>query len=139
MNTGGEPGIEPGGANFVGVTFFGSNGFMPVDEHGFQIFLGDKREPGEVMKPREHEIDDTIPHMENFLKAVKSRNQAELAADVQVGVTSVALVHMANMSYRLGRKLQFDAATGSFGTDAEANAMRSRPVYRAPYVVPTSG
>ena len=90
---------------------------MPVDEHGFQIFLGDKREPGEAMKPREHEIDDTIPHMDNFLQAVKSRNTADLTADVQVGVTSVELVHMANISYRLGRKLQFDAATGNFTGD----------------------
>ena len=48
---------------------------MPVDEHGFQIFLGDKREPGEAMKHMETEIDDTIPHMANFLKAVKSRNR----------------------------------------------------------------
>ena len=61
LNTGGEPGIQASGPNFVGVTFFGSDGFMPVDEHGFQIFLGDKREPGEAMKPREHEIDDTDP------------------------------------------------------------------------------
>ena len=91
------------------------------------------------MKPREHEIDDTVPHMANFLKAVKSRNSADLTADVQVGVTSAALVHMANISYRVGRKLQFDAATRTFTGDAEANAMRSRPVYRAPYVVPTSG
>jgi predicted dehydrogenase len=135
LNTGGEPGIPPSGPNFVGVTFFGSDGFMPVDEHGFQIFLGDKREPGESMKPAEHEIDDTIPHMENFLKAVKSRNPADLTADVQVGVTSAELVHMANISYRLGRELKFDAAAGSFD-DAEANAMRTRPAYREPYVVP---
>jgi len=135
LNTGGEPGIPPSGPNFVGVTFFGSKGFMPVDEHGFQIFLGDKREPGESMKPAEHEIDDTIPHMENFLKAVKSRNPADLTADVQVGATSAELVHMANISYRLRRELKFDAAAGTFD-DPEANAMRTRPVYRDPYVVP---
>jgi predicted dehydrogenase len=139
LNSGGEPGIRPSGPNFVGVTFFGSNGFMPVDEHGFEIFLGDKREPGESMKPAEKEIDDTVPHMENFLKAVKSRNPADLTADVQVGVTSVELVHMANISYRLGRKLKFDGATRSFVGDSEANAMRTRPEYRQPYVVPEIG
>jgi predicted dehydrogenase len=136
LNTGGEPGIQASGPNFVGVTFFGSNGFMPVDEHGFQIFLGDKREPGESMKPAEHEIDDTIPHMESFLKAVKSRNTADLTADVEVGVRSAELVHMANISYRLGRELKFDPATGSFEGDSEANAMRTRPSYRSPYIVP---
>ena len=136
LNTGGEPGIPASGPNFVGVTFFGSKGFMPVDEHGFQIFLGDKREPGESMKHAESEIDDTIPHMANFLKAVKSRNPADLTADVSVGVTSAALVHMANISYRLGRKLNYDSASGAFAGDAEANAMMTRPVYRSPYVVP---
>ena len=135
LNTGGEPGIPASGPNFVGVTFFGSKGFMPVDEHGFQIFLGDKREPGESMKHAESEIDDTIPHMANFLKAVKSRNPADLTADVSVGVTSAALVHMANISYRLGRKLSFDAASGAFAGDAEANTMSTRPAYRSPYVV----
>jgi len=135
LNTGGEPGIQPSGPNFIGVTFFGSNGFMPVDEHGFQIFLGDKREPGESMKHVETQIDDTIPHMENFLEAVKSRNREELTADVAVGTTSAALVHMANISYRVGRKLSFDSVSGEFVGDAEANARRTRPVYRKPYVV----
>jgi predicted dehydrogenase len=135
LNTGGDAGIPASGPNFIGVTFFGSKGFMPVDEHGFQIFLGDKREPGESMKHAEGEIDDTAGHMANFLKAVKTRNAADLNADVQVGVTSAALVHMANMSYRLGRKLNYDSASGSFTGDAEADAMSTRPVYRTPYVV----
>jgi hypothetical protein len=110
---------------------------MPVDEHGFQIFLGDKREPGESMQHAETEIDDTIPHMANFLKAVKSRNPADLTADVSVGVTSAALVHMANISYRAGRKLKYDAASGSFAGDDQANAMSTRPVYRSPYSIVT--
>ena len=135
LNTGGEPGITASGPNFIGVTFFGSKGFMAVDERAFQIFLGDKREPGEAMKHSETEIDDTVPHMANFLKAVKSRNTADLAADVAVGATSAALVHLANISYRLGRKLQFDSAAGNFVGDAEANAMSTRPVYRPPYIV----
>src|SRR5580704_6634101 len=135
LNTGGDAGIPASGPNFIGVTFFGSKGFMPVDEHGFQIFLGDKREPGESMQHGEKEIDDTIPHMANFLKAVKSRNQADLTADVSVGVTSANLVHMANISYRVGRKLTYDSATGGFASDAEATAMCTRPVYRSPYIV----
>jgi len=138
LNTGGEPGIAASGPNFVGVTFFGSKGFMAVDEHGFQIFLGDKREPGESMKPTEHEIDDTLPHMANFLKAVKSRKAGDLTAPVETGVTSVDLVHMANISYRVGRKLKFDTTTGKFDDD-QANAMQTRPEYRKPYSVPDLG
>jgi len=139
LNTGGEPGIQASGPNFIGVTFFGSNGFMAVDERSFQIFLGDKREPGESMKHAEKEIDDTAAHMANFLKAVKSRNAADLTGDVEVGATSAALFHLANISYRLGRELKFDSGTESFVGDSEANAMRSRPAYRKPYVAPEIG
>jgi Oxidoreductase family, C-terminal alpha/beta domain len=46
------------------------------------------------------------------------------------------LVHMANISYRLGRKLNFEPAKHAFVNDSEANAMRTRPKYRAPYLVP---
>jgi len=135
LNTGGEPGIPASGPNFIGVTFFGSKGFMAVDEHGFEIYLGDKREPGESMKHAENEIDATIPHMANFLKAVKSRNVGDLTADVEVGVTSADLVHMANVSYRVGRKLTYDSSAEAFAGDAEATAMMTRPAYRSPYIV----
>jgi hypothetical protein len=65
------------------------------------------------------------------------RRHQDLRGDVQEGVTSVYLMHLANISQRLGgRKLKFDAAAKSFANDAEANAMRTRPVYREPYVFP---
>jgi predicted dehydrogenase len=41
-------------------------------------------------------------HIFNFLSAVRSRNVADLRADVLEGHLSTALVHMANISYRLG-------------------------------------
>ena len=41
-------------------------------------------------------------HLFNFFSAVRSRNVADLRADVLEGHLSTALVHMANISYRLG-------------------------------------
>jgi hypothetical protein len=107
---------------------------MSLDHKGFQIFLGDKREPG-ASGVAEKGV-DTGPHMANFLDAVKSRRKEDLHAEVEEGVASVTLVHLANISYRLKRELRWDPATWSFPDDAEANAMRTRPQYRAPYVVP---
>jgi hypothetical protein len=40
---------------------------------------------------------------------------------------------MANTSYRLGRKLAFDATAEKYVNDAQANAMLTRPQYREPY------
>jgi predicted dehydrogenase len=135
LPTNGEAAITGTGQGFVGNIFLGDKGSMSVDHTGYQIFLGDKREPGESGVAEKG--DETARHMQNFLDAVKSRRYHDLHADVQEGVTSVYLVHMANISYRLaGRKVKFDAASNSFVNDAEANAMRTRSKYREPYTFP---
>ena len=50
---------------------------------------------------------------------------------------SADLCHLANASYRAGRKLAVDAAKGRFTGDsaAEGNQYLTRPKYRAPYAV----
>jgi hypothetical protein len=47
----------------------------------------------------------------------------------------MALVHIANISYRLKRSLVFDPKTMSFPGEVEANRMLTRPP-RPPYAVP---
>ena len=123
------------GGNSIGNTFFGDKGYMSVDYEGFQIFLGDRHEPGESMKAAQGHGDDSNAHMANFLKAVRSRKVEDLNADVAEGALSADLVHMANTSYRLGRKLTFDPKSQHFVNDAEANKMKTRNPYRAPYIV----
>jgi hypothetical protein len=66
---------------------------------------------------------------------VKSRKHADLTGDVEIGADSAVLVHMANISYRLRRRLNFDPKTQSFIGDEEANRMKTRNPYRAPYIV----
>ncbi len=60
-------------------------------------------------------------HLFNFLAAVRSRRVGDLRADVLEGHLSTALVHMANVSYRLGAPLAADAAREAIqdrGSDA---------------------
>ena len=45
------------------------------------------------------------------------------------------LVHLANISYRVGRTLHFDSKTMTMTGDAEANKLLTRD-YRKPFVVP---
>jgi hypothetical protein len=66
---------------------------------------------------------------------MRSRKYQDLNADIEVGVLSATLVHMANASYRTGRRLHWDAAKWQFANDPEASAYLTRH-YRAPYVVP---
>ena len=71
-------------------------------------------------------------HMGNFIDCVRSRQTP--ISDVVSQHRSVSACHLANISLRLGRKLNWDAAKEEFVGDSEANAMLSRP-QRAPYTI----
>jgi len=133
--TGGESSIAFDGGNYIGNLFFGSEGFLAVDLKGFQIYLGEKREPGPQMGFTESKAWDTTPHMANFLKAMRSRKHTDLTADIEEGHLSAALCHLANISYRTGRKLNFNPASETFVSDPEANSQLSRK-YREPFGIP---
>ncbi len=116
----------------VGNIFFGSDGFMVLNGGKWSTFMGAKSEPGPHGPTKEARGTD---HFANFVEAVKSRNATTLNAPVEEGHLSSALCHLANVSYRLGRKLKFDAKTEKFVGDKEAGTLLTRD-YRAPFVVP---
>jgi len=116
-------------SNTIGNLFYGSKGYMAIDGYGtYKTFLGRDQEPG----PSRSEGGN---NWANFIQAVRSRNRADLNAEIEEGYLSTQLVHLANISYRLGRTLHFDAETLTCKNDPEANRMFSRN-YRAPFVVP---
>ena len=59
----------------------------------------------------------------NFIKALRSRKQEDIAATVEAGHISCTLVHLANASYRLGRSLNFDPEKEEVIGDSEANRL----------------
>jgi predicted dehydrogenase len=122
--------------NVIGNLFYGSEGWMAIDLEGFQVYKGARSV--KIMDERsglDFKNDGTIPHVENFLAAVRSREHKSLRADIEVGVTSANLINLANISYRLKRLLKYDDAAHCFVGDSEANTYLTRE-YRAPYVVP---
>lgn len=76
-----------------------------------------------------------ISHFQNFIECVRSRKREDLNCDIEQGHLSTALCHLANISFRTGRKLVFDPETETFPGDQEANALLTR-TYREPYVLP---
>jgi predicted dehydrogenase len=58
----------------------------------------------------------------SFLHAVRSRKVADCNADVEQGHLSCVLVHAANISYRLGERVPFDAKSQRLGDNAEVVA-----------------
>jgi predicted dehydrogenase len=113
----------------VGNIIYGSKGYLSTAD-GFKIFLGKEQQPGPTPTPGARG-----DNWANFIQAVRSRKYSDLNAPIEEGAPSVILIHLANISYRLGRTLHFDAATMTCKGDAEANRMFTR-VYRAPFVVP---
>ncbi|MCZ2157201.1 MAG: Gfo/Idh/MocA family oxidoreductase, partial [Bryobacterales bacterium] len=76
-----------------------------------------------------------ITHFANFIDCVRSRKREDLRCDVEEGHLSTTHAHLANISFRLGRSLNFDPKTEKFVNDKEADKLLTRE-YRKPYVLP---
>ncbi|MCC6341621.1 MAG: Gfo/Idh/MocA family oxidoreductase [Bryobacterales bacterium] len=118
-----------GGGNTVGNVFYGSKGYLAIDGYDrYKTFLGRKAEPG----PEKVEGGN---NWQNFIDALRSGKQEDLNAPIEEGAISTTLVHLANISYRLGRTLHFDAGSYTITGDKEATAMFTRN-YREGFTVP---
>ncbi len=120
-----------------GAIFLGSEGTMIFPDYSsYRTFLGNKREPGPFAFEKGSPISDTA-HFRNWLTAIRSRNSADLSAEILQGHMSSALCHLANIAYRVDHTLHFDPETETFPNDSAANDLVRRPE-RAPFVVPTT-
>jgi hypothetical protein len=66
--------------------------------------------------------DPTENHFANFIQAVRSRNGADLKADILEGHYSSALCHLANISYRLSQPARLETETNPFAGTPAAEA-----------------
>jgi len=78
---------------------------------------------------------EEVSHFQNFIDCVRSRRREDLYCEIEEGHLSTSLCHLANISFRTGRKLVFDPQTETFPGDQEANRFLRRE-YREPFVVP---
>jgi predicted dehydrogenase len=95
-----------------------------IDEH--VLNAGAPRatyEPGPAIDPAS---EPQISHFENFIQCMRSRKVADLHCDILEGHLSTSLAQLATISYRLGRKLEFNPDTETFLDDAEADQYLKR-------------
>jgi predicted dehydrogenase len=117
----------------VGNLFYGSKGVMAIrDTEGPYEIMRDGKKEGQKGASTEG-----YDNFFSFHKAVRSRRIEDLNAPIEEGHYSAIICHLANISYRLGRSLHFDAATERFKDDAEANTLVTRS-YRSPFVLPST-
>jgi predicted dehydrogenase len=115
--------------NTIGNIFYGSEGYLVISGYTtYKTFLGKTQQPG----PGRTESGN---HHANFFQAMRSRKIADLNGDIQEGYESAVSMHLANISYRTGRAINFDPKTEKIVGDAEASKLLTRN-YRAPFVVP---
>ena len=83
----------------IGTVIQCENGYYAGGRGGGWIFDNDGKRVEQV------EGDGGAGHVQNFLDAVRSRRSEDLNAPMQVGHMAALYCHLANMSYRLGRKV----------------------------------
>jgi len=124
-----EGGIGSGASNNIGNLFYGSKGYMVIDLGGnWKTFMGKEREPGPSGGGRGN-------MHKNFTDSIRANDKSMLEGNIEEGHYSCSLMHLANISYRLGERLHFDPDKEIFPNNEKANALLTRE-YRHPYVVP---
>ena len=124
-----------GDSGSVGNIFYGSKGYLCIEWYTkYWTYLFDTKTKERHAGPAEEQGGN---NWENFIEAVRANDPAKRNAPIEEGAKSATLMHLGNISYRLGRTLTFDAEKMECVGDREANAMFKRK-YRSPYVVPDS-
>ncbi|MBI5833847.1 MAG: Gfo/Idh/MocA family oxidoreductase [Armatimonadetes bacterium] len=115
----------------LGIYFHGVNGTLIADYGRCEIvpegdLLRDKEPPAKTLP-------SSPGHEREWLNCIKSRETPSCSPDYHVRVDLP--VTLANLSYKLGRAVQWDAKTEKVVGDEEA-IRRARPEYRAPWKFP---
>jgi predicted dehydrogenase len=121
-----------------GILFYGTDGSLILDRSGFEVIpdkvvlpYGIKLVHGErpirkieLKGENAKGVDGQDAHVRNFLDCLKSRKLP--TSDIEIAHRSTNACHLGNISYKLGRKLEWDAETETFKNDPEANALLGR-------------
>ena len=135
-----------------GVAFYGEDGTLLLTRGGWEVIPETNNSgrnfpycyPCDTQSGQETPRMEAVPwrnaghqglynHVGNMLQCIKSRQLPN--ADIAIGAKVAKLAHIANISSRLGRGLQWDDKTSSFGKDKEANAF-IKAHYRKPWELP---
>jgi predicted dehydrogenase len=128
-----------------GIAFIGNNGTLVVDRGGYEVIVEreadgyskwgkNKMEPVETFK-KPAEVNYLDLHTENFINAVKKNDQSLLNTPIKSGSVAAINAQMGNISYRTGSKVSWNAATGNFGDNTEANKYIN-PTYHNGWKIP---
>ncbi len=130
-------GLKMNGHDY-GILFCGTDGSLLLDRGGFEVIpdkvvmpygiklaLGDRTlRKIDLAASNEKGVDGQDAHVRNFLDCVKSR--ALPTCDIEIAHHSTNTCHLGNISFKLGRKLEWDVETERFKNDPAADALLAR-------------
>jgi predicted dehydrogenase len=126
-------GHGPDGHDY-GIQFYGTDGTLFVDRSGYTLWPEPTRVGVDRIANRNvihgEGSPQHYPHVLNFLDCVRSRQKTHSDVATMHRSTSVGLLGV--ISYKLGRKLTWDAEREQFPDDAEANKLLTKE-YRKPW------
>ncbi len=122
-----------------GVAFHGNNGVLVVDRAGWEVLPETEtkdrkkryRMAGEPRRGTGGQ-DMHVAHVQNFLECMDTR--ARPRSDVEIGHESMVACHLANIAFRVGRRVAWDAANERVIGDADAQKLVMKE-YRAPWTL----
>jgi predicted dehydrogenase len=122
-----------------GAAFHGNNGVLVVDRGGWEVLPETEtksnrktyRMTGEPRRGASGNMNQA--HMRDFLDCMDSRKRPN--SDVEIGHNSMTVCHLANIAFRTGRRIAWDAAREQVVGDAEAQKLVTKP-YRGPWSLP---
>ncbi|TDT47458.1 putative dehydrogenase [Maribacter spongiicola] len=111
-----------------GIAFIGNNGTLVLDRSGWEIipekeFQGWGKDGIPKMEAVRHDnggLSGLDLHTQNFIDAVKSRDNSKLNAPIKVGYDAALVSHMGNVAFKTGNRIYWDETTGQFKNE-EAN------------------
>jgi predicted dehydrogenase len=120
-----------------GIAFVGNNGTVVVNRGGLELIPettegddGVRRYRMEAQPPyRPDDVEALDLHTGNFVEAIRRDDASMLRCGIETGSVAAINAHMGNVAYKVGRKVYWDAATGTFKGDAEANALVAPPYH----------
>lgn len=123
-----SPDVPGAAARGIGAYFEGSKGTLICDYESREITIN-----GQTVSDIP-EVSQTLPrspgHQQNFVDSIKSRVQPE--SNLEYARSMTLPMHLALISWRLNRKLDWNGNDETFRSDAEANHLLSRK-FRKPW------
>jgi len=111
-----------------GVVFYGTEGYVAIGRKSWKLV----EKKNKVVIDRQVEFSD-LHHLKNFVACIKSGDRPN--CDIEEGYRSTLLAHLGNLSFRVGRTLQFDSVTQNVINDEKANSLLKR-TGRGEFVIP---